>query len=113
MPGDDAFVASIALVLAVARRRRFRVALIGGFALSFRGVQRATGDVDFLADAEGAAASHEALVAAGARCLHRSADAADYAGTRTKLAPLDFVFARAGGCSAAYGSGCRWWTRSR
>jgi len=32
------FTASIALVLGVARRRRFRVALIGGFALPFHGV---------------------------------------------------------------------------
>src|SRR5436309_8958645 len=88
------FVRSIVLVLGVARRQRFRVALIGGFALPFQGVQRATGDVDFLADAIGSPALHEALLAAGARCLHRSADAANYAAGTSRLSPVDFIFAR-------------------
>ena len=42
------FVESIRLVVRVAETGGFRVALIGGFALAFYGVQRATGDVDFL-----------------------------------------------------------------
>src|SRR5262249_19104121 len=91
-PGNP-FVRSIALVLTVARRGRFRVALIGGFALPFHGVQRATGDVDFLADGTGAESLHEALLATRARCLHRSRDAANYTATTT-LAPVDFIFAR-------------------
>lgn len=91
---ENRFVRSIALVLGVARRKRFRVALIGGFALPFHGVQRATGDVDFLADASGAVALHEALVAAGTRCLHRSAEAANYEPGSEELAPIDLVFAR-------------------
>jgi hypothetical protein len=88
------FVRSITLVLAVARRRRFRVALIGGFALPFHGVQRVTGDVDFLVEAAGSEALHEALLAAGARCLYRSADAANYAPETSTLAPLDCIYAR-------------------
>ena len=88
------FVNTIVLVLAVARRARFRVALIGGFALPFYGVQRATGDVDFLVDAGGSDALHDALLAAGARCLHRSADAANYATGSSRLAPVDFIVAR-------------------
>src|SRR5947209_12218326 len=88
------FVRSIVLVLGVARRERFRVALIGGFALPFHGVQRATGDVDFLAEARGSAALHDALLAAGTRCLHRSADAANYARGTSRLSPVDFIFAR-------------------
>src|SRR5438445_9515892 len=79
------FVRSIALVLAVARRKRFRAALIGGFALPFHGVRRSTGDVDFLVDASGSVALHDALLAAGARCLHQSADAANYAPGRSRL----------------------------
>jgi len=90
--GGNAFLRSIALVRNVAQRGRFRIALIGGFALSFHGVQRATGDVDFLADARGAEPLDEALRAAGARLLHRSADAANYART-PELAPIDFIFA--------------------
>ena len=88
------FTASIALVLGVARRKRFRVALIGGFALPFHGVQRATGDVDFLAEARGSPALHDALLAAGARCLHRGTDAANYARGTSRLSPVDFIFAR-------------------
>ncbi len=88
------FTASIALVLGVARRKRFRVALIGGFALPFHGVQRTTGDVDFLAEASGADALHEELVAEGARCLHRSPDAANYAPGTSRLSSTDFIYAR-------------------
>ena len=64
MPGSrtaNPFVRSIALVLAVARRARFQVALIGDFALPFYGVQRGTADVDFLVDVRGADALHDAL----------------------------------------------------
>lgn len=88
------FVEAIALVLAVARRGRFRVALIGGFALPFHGVQRATGDVDFLVDATGADALHAALLQAGVHCLHRSLDAANYAPGTSQLAPVDCIYAR-------------------
>ena len=88
------FANTIVLVLAVARRERFRIALIGGFALPFHGVQRATGDVDFLVDAAGSDLLHDALLAAGARCLHRSADAANYATGSSRLAPVDFIIAR-------------------
>ncbi len=90
----DPFVNAIVLVLSAARRGRFRAALIGGFALPFHGVQRATGDVDFLVDATGADMLHDALLAAGARCLHRSADAANYGTGSSRLAPVDFIFAR-------------------
>jgi hypothetical protein len=60
MPASRAanpFVRSIALVVGVGRRKRFRLALIGGFALPFHGVQRATRDVDFLADSTGSPTS--------------------------------------------------------
>jgi hypothetical protein len=88
------FLATIELVTAVARRRRFRVALIGGFALPFHGVRRATGDVDFLVDEAGGDALHDALLSAGARCLHRSVEAANYTPGASRLAPVDFVYAR-------------------
>jgi histone H3/H4 len=87
------FVRSITLVLGVARGVRGRAALIGGFALPFHGVQRATGDVDFLVAVEAADALHEALVAAGVTCLHRSEEAANYSATKT-LAPVDVLYAR-------------------
>src|SRR5262249_32846898 len=56
--------------------------------------QRATGDVDFLAEGTGSNALHAALLDAGARCLHRSEDAANYAPGTSPLAPIDLIYAR-------------------
>lgn len=56
-----------------------RSALIGGLALAPHKVVRATQDVDVLADAEQADLIDQALQSLGYRCLHRSADAGNYA----------------------------------
>ena len=53
-------------------------ALIGGLALAPYKVIRATQDVDLLTDAAMAETIHEALLALGYRCLHRSPDAGNY-----------------------------------
>jgi hypothetical protein len=53
-------------------------ALIGGLALAPYKVVRATQDVDLLTDASMADAIHNALLALGYRCLHRSDDAGNY-----------------------------------
>jgi hypothetical protein len=53
-------------------------ALIGGLALAPYKVVRATQDVDLIADSRMAATIHEALLALGYRCLHRSEDAGNY-----------------------------------
>lgn len=53
-------------------------ALIGGLALAAHQVVRATRDVDFLADADDADHLHQILIGLGYRCVHRSADAANY-----------------------------------
>jgi hypothetical protein len=53
-------------------------ALIGGLALASHGVIRATRDVDFLVDADDADRLHDILLGLGYRCIHRSADAANY-----------------------------------
>ncbi|MGH7822941.1 MAG: hypothetical protein ACREQ9_24545, partial [Candidatus Binatia bacterium] len=66
------FAEAIRVVVDTAERGGFRVALIGGFALPFLGVVRATGDVDFLAESAGAGPLHDALVRAGQRCLQRT-----------------------------------------
>lgn len=54
------------------------VALIGGLALAPYRVVRATRDVDFLVDANLGDAVDHVLASLGYRCLHRSADAANY-----------------------------------
>ena len=90
----NAFLDAIRLVHEAAARHGFRIALIGGFALPFHGVRRATGDVAFLIDARGADALNEALSAAGYETLHRSHDAANYRGAGTPLIGVDVVYAR-------------------
>ena len=53
-------------------------ALIGGLALAAHKVIRATRDVDFLVAAVDADRVHGLLLTLGYRCVHRSADAANY-----------------------------------
>lgn len=87
----NAFLDAIRLVRQAADHHGFRAALIGGFALPFHGVRRATGDVDVLIDGLGAEPLHEALVAAGYATLHRSSEAANYRGPAMGL---DVLYAR-------------------
>ncbi|HEY1327835.1 MAG TPA: hypothetical protein VGI14_12915 [Casimicrobiaceae bacterium] len=68
-----------------------RFALIGGLALASHKVIRATQDVDLLVNAESADAVDAALARLGYRCLHRSADAANYARGDERL---DLIYAR-------------------
>lgn len=89
----SAFLDAIRLVRATAEKHGFRVALIGGFALPFHGVRRATGDVDFLIEASGADALHAALLHSGYEALHRSADVANYRAVRTTAAGIDVLYA--------------------
>lgn len=65
-------------------------ALIGGLALAAHNVVRATRDVDFLVDAADADAIHDLLLALGYRCVHRSADAANYL---RNIEGLDLLYA--------------------
>lgn len=67
-----------------------RSALIGGLALASHKVVRATQDVDLLTEAERADEIDAELVRLGYRCLHRSADAANYARGDERV---DFLYA--------------------
>jgi hypothetical protein len=88
------FLDAIRLVHGAAVRHRFRIALIGGFALPFHGVRRATGDVDFLVDTAGADALHDTLCAAAYDSLHRSDDAANYRAQGSTAVGVDVLYAR-------------------
>lgn len=88
------FLDAIRLVQATATHHGFRIAVIGGFALPFHGVRRATGDVDFLVEARGGDALHNALCGAGYQPLHRSLDAANYRATGIPLTAVDMLYAR-------------------
>lgn len=65
-------------VIAVLKEARVPAALIGGLALAPHGVVRATQDVDLLTDASSADTINHQLTNLGYRCVHRSADAANY-----------------------------------
>lgn len=65
-------------------------ALIGGLALAPHKVVRATQDVDLLTDAGKAEDIDRALAQLGYRCLHRSADAGNYARGDERV---DFLYA--------------------
>lgn len=67
-----------------------RCALIGGLALAPHKVVRATQDIDLLTDGGMADAIDRALQGLGYRCLHRSADAANY---QRKDERVDFIYA--------------------
>jgi hypothetical protein len=67
-----------------------RYALIGGLALGPYKVIRATQDVDLLVDASMADQVEAALLRLGYRCLHRSADAANYGRGDERM---DFLYA--------------------
>ena len=88
------FIETIRLVVGAAERGRFRVALIGGFALPFLGVSRATGDVDFLVDGSGADLLHRVLTIAEMRCANRTEDVANYLSTQPALSAVDVLYAR-------------------
>lgn len=68
-----------------------RFALIGGLALAPHKVIRATQDVDLLVDSDDADMIDRTVTTIGYRCLHRSAEAANYQRDDERL---DFVYAR-------------------
>jgi hypothetical protein len=65
-------------------------ALIGGLALASHKVVRATQDIDLLTEAEAAAQIHQEMGRLGYKCLHRSADVANYLRGDERV---DFLFA--------------------
>ncbi len=65
-------------------------ALIGGLALAAHKVVRATQDVDLLVDRESSEAIDTEMARLGYRCLHRGAEAANYARRDERM---DFLFA--------------------
>lgn len=90
MPPASRLGKQIAEVAATLTAARVRFALIGGLALASHKVVRATQDVDLLTDADKADEIEAELSKLGYRCLHRSADAANYVRGDERL---DFLYA--------------------
>jgi predicted nucleotidyltransferase len=90
MPPASRLGKQIAEVAATLSAAGVRFALIGGLALASHKVVRATQDVDLLADAVKADEIEVELLKLGYRCLHRSADAANYVRGDERV---DFLYA--------------------
>lgn len=90
MPPASRLGKQIAEVAAALTAAHVRFALIGGLALASHKVVRATQDVDLLTDADKADEIDAVLSKLGYRCLHRSADAANYVRGDERL---DFLYA--------------------
>ena len=90
MPTFSRLGRQIAEIIAALTNVGARFALIGGLALAPHKVVRATQDVDLLTDADEAEDIDRALVKLGYRCLHRSADAGNYARGDERV---DFLYA--------------------
>src|SRR3569623_1530462 len=84
-------IAQFKEVLTMFRRCGTPPALIGGLAVSARGVIRATQDIDFLVDSDDGELLHELVLGLGYECVHRSAEAANYLRGEEGL---DFLYAR-------------------
>lgn len=80
----------IAQIVSALNDTGVRFALIGGLALAPHKVIRATQDVDLLVDADDADTIDRTVTTIGYRCLHRSAEAANYQRDDERL---DFVYA--------------------
>ncbi len=91
MPPASRLGKQIAEVAAALNAAGVHFALIGGLALASHKVIRATQDVDLLADADKADEIEAELLKLGYRCLHRSADAANYVRGDERL---DFLYAQ-------------------
>jgi predicted nucleotidyltransferase len=90
MPPASRLGRQIAEAAAALNAAGVRFALIGGLALASHRVVRATQDVDLLSDADKADEIEAELLKLGYRCLHRSADAANYIRGDERL---DFLYA--------------------
>ena len=90
MPPASRLGKQIAEVASALNAAGVHFALIGGLALASHKVVRATQDVDLLADADKADEIEAELLKLDYRCLHRSADAANYVRGDERL---DFLYA--------------------
>lgn len=77
-------------IVSALNEARVRFALIGGLALAPYKVIRATQDVDLLVDADDADTIDRTATTLGYRCLHRSAETANYQRDDERL---DFLYA--------------------
>jgi hypothetical protein len=84
-------VQQLIALLEALRRQGVRHAAIGGLAVVAHGIVRATQDLDFLVDADALAQIDRVMTDLGFRCLHSSADAANYAADDFRI---DFLLAR-------------------
>jgi len=67
-------------------------AMIGGFALGFWGVTRATIDMDFLLLLDDSTRAEKILIKHGYRCNHKKENVAQYVSDSTHYGSIDMLF---------------------
>ncbi len=70
-----------------------RYALIGGFAMALRGVQRATMDIDFILMFEDMRKTDEILLGLGYACIHQSPNVSQYRASDGEWGRIDILHA--------------------
>jgi predicted nucleotidyltransferase len=75
------------------RKERIDFAIIGGFALQFSGITRATRDIDLLVLSQDSPKIKEILVSYGYKVIHESEDVLNFTSERPELGRIDFLLA--------------------
>lgn len=75
------------------RKERIDFAIIGGFALQFSGITRATRDIDLLVLIQDSPKIKEILVSFGYKVIHESEDVLNFISERPELGRIDFLLA--------------------
>lgn len=70
-----------------------RYALIGGFAMALRGVQRATMDLDFILMLEDMRKADELLIGLGYQCIHQTPNVSQYRSSDADWGRIDILHA--------------------
>jgi len=87
------FIEVFKLIVAGFKQENIDFAIIGGFALQFSGITRATRDIDLLVLVQDRAKVRTILLAAGYKLIHESSDVLNFISDNTKLGRIDFLLA--------------------
>ncbi|MEW6381206.1 MAG: nucleotidyl transferase AbiEii/AbiGii toxin family protein [bacterium] len=80
-------------LLAAFESEGIRYALMGGFALGFWGVHRATVDIDFLVDRDDLGKISRVMTELGYDCVHRTENVSQYVSPLAVFGEIDFIHA--------------------
>jgi len=87
------FISTFKFLIEKFNRQNINFALIGGFALQFRGIARSTLDIDFLLLSKDAAKVKELMLKKGYALIHESEDVLNFISDKSDLGRVDFLLA--------------------